>query len=255
MFMIRGLGTEAFMNNPIPVRIRKFLGLSDPDPSLFAWIRIWIRILPSSSKNSEKNLDFYSFMTSKVTFYLWRNGNVLSKSNRQKKYYFCWHLEGHWRKKQELDPDPLVRGTDPDPNRNVMDPEHWSEHWFICFPDPLVRGTDERIRVRIRTKGHGSGTLVTLIRTSYRRLLITKEESDRAEARVRMLGGGIVCSDAVLLLAPDCCCCCGYCGCCCCCSCCRCCCCRWAASSCRISREGGAGLEKLPTRWLWPVLP
>ncbi len=39
----------------------KFLGLSDPDPSLF--VQIWIRILLSSSKKSKKNLDFYRFAT------------------------------------------------------------------------------------------------------------------------------------------------------------------------------------------------
>jgi hypothetical protein len=33
------------------IRIRKFLGLLEPDPSLFVIrILIWIRILPSSSK-------------------------------------------------------------------------------------------------------------------------------------------------------------------------------------------------------------
>ncbi len=36
-------------------------------------------------------------------------------------------LEGHWRKEQdpELDPDLLVRGTDPDTYPNVIDAEHW----------------------------------------------------------------------------------------------------------------------------------
>jgi hypothetical protein len=30
-------------------------------------------------------------------------------------FFFFWHLEGHWRKKQDLDPDPdlIVRVTDP----------------------------------------------------------------------------------------------------------------------------------------------
>ncbi len=26
---------------------------------------------------------------------------------------FCWRLEGHWRKEQDPEPDPLVKGTDP----------------------------------------------------------------------------------------------------------------------------------------------
>jgi hypothetical protein len=35
------------------------LDLPDLDPSFF----VWIRILPSSSKNSKNNLDFYCFVT------------------------------------------------------------------------------------------------------------------------------------------------------------------------------------------------
>jgi hypothetical protein len=54
--------------------IRKFLGLPDPDPSLF----VRIRILPSSSIKSKKNLDFYCFVTFKNYI------NVPSKSNRRK---------------------------------------------------------------------------------------------------------------------------------------------------------------------------
>jgi hypothetical protein len=34
------------------IRIRNFLGLTDPDPSLFIRIRIWIRSRPSSSKKA-----------------------------------------------------------------------------------------------------------------------------------------------------------------------------------------------------------
>jgi hypothetical protein len=37
-----------------------FLAIQDPDPSFF----VRIRILPSSSKESEKNLGFYCFVTS-----------------------------------------------------------------------------------------------------------------------------------------------------------------------------------------------
>jgi hypothetical protein len=41
-------------------KIYKFLGLPDPDPSLFVWIRIWfqirIQILPSTSKIVRKTL-------------------------------------------------------------------------------------------------------------------------------------------------------------------------------------------------------
>ncbi len=56
----------------------------------------------------------------------------MSRINVKTKIVFCWHLEGQWRKKQDPDPDPLVRGMDPRiririPLQNVMDPEHWSE--------------------------------------------------------------------------------------------------------------------------------
>jgi hypothetical protein len=37
------------------ILIRMFLGLPDPDPSLF----LWIRIFSSTSKKSKENLDFY----------------------------------------------------------------------------------------------------------------------------------------------------------------------------------------------------
>jgi hypothetical protein len=47
-------------------RIRMFLDLPDPDPSLF----VRIRIFPSSSKNSNKNLDFLLFFDFFMTFYL-----------------------------------------------------------------------------------------------------------------------------------------------------------------------------------------
>jgi hypothetical protein len=32
----------------------------------------------------------------------------------------------------ELDPDPLVRSSDPDPHQNVTDPQHCG----FCHPDP-----------------------------------------------------------------------------------------------------------------------
>jgi hypothetical protein len=58
------------------------------------------------------------------------NGGVPSKRNKhknlEKKIIFCWHLEGHRQKEQDLELDPC--------------------------PDPLDKGTDLRIRIRIRTK-------------------------------------------------------------------------------------------------------
>jgi hypothetical protein len=43
------------------------------------------------------------------------DGNVPSKRNKyknlEKQILFCWRLEGHRRKEQDLDPNPLVKGT------------------------------------------------------------------------------------------------------------------------------------------------
>ncbi len=39
---------------------------------------------------------------------------ISNKLKNWKKTFFCWHLEGQWRKY----PDPLVRGVDPDPYQN-----------------------------------------------------------------------------------------------------------------------------------------
>ncbi len=56
---------------------------------------------------------------------------------------FSCHLEGHWRKYQDPEPDtesdpdnpnpdPLVRGADPDPHQNVTDPQYrWD---YLCSP-------------------------------------------------------------------------------------------------------------------------
>ncbi len=62
------------------------------------------------------------------------DANKPSKRNEQKILeiiIFCWHLEGHLRKEQEPDPAPLVRGTDPHPYQNIMDPEHCKKSLFL----------------------------------------------------------------------------------------------------------------------------
>ncbi len=61
------------------IRICMFLGLQDPDPSLF----VRIRILPSSSKNKRKPW-FLPFCDFFMTFYLKAAVNVPSKSKKQK---------------------------------------------------------------------------------------------------------------------------------------------------------------------------
>ncbi len=60
------------------IRIRKFRATRIP-------IRWGIRILPSSSKNSKKNLDFYSYVTSLYFLSLKKDVSVPSKSQKIRK--------------------------------------------------------------------------------------------------------------------------------------------------------------------------
>ncbi len=53
-----------------------------------------------------------------LTFYLWKMmqmyfQKIISRKNCVK-ICFCWHLEGQWQKYQDPDPDPLIRGMDPE---------------------------------------------------------------------------------------------------------------------------------------------
>jgi hypothetical protein len=74
-----------------------FLGLPDPDPSLF----VRTRILPSSSKNRKKALISYCLMTSPYHFLSLKHvvnvGTIPYLKNMQKtvkkKIIFCCHLE------------------------------------------------------------------------------------------------------------------------------------------------------------------
>ena len=72
-----------------------------PDPFQIEstyYIRIRIRILLLSCKNSKKNLDSYYFVTLFDFLSLKNDVNVASKRNKQKncvkKLVFSWHLEG-----------------------------------------------------------------------------------------------------------------------------------------------------------------
>ncbi len=98
------------------IRIRRmhmFLGFPDPHPDPLV---TRIRILPSSSTNSKKNLDFYCFVTSLRLFtgvsdshpypYVFRPPGSASGSVRQR-----YGSE---------DPDPH-----PDLYQNFTDPQHW----------------------------------------------------------------------------------------------------------------------------------
>ncbi len=100
---------------------------------LFEQILIRLRILQSNSKKLRKSLIFTVLGLLYEVLSL-KNDVKPFKRNKQKfretKIIFCWHLEGYWRKEQDLEPDPLVKGTDP--------------------------------RIWIHTKCHGSGTRVTV---------------------------------------------------------------------------------------------
>jgi hypothetical protein len=64
-----------------------FLGLPDPDPSLFVRIRIWI--LPSTSKKSKINFYFFILFYDFFDFLLLKTDvNVPSKSYQQIFNYF-----------------------------------------------------------------------------------------------------------------------------------------------------------------------
>jgi len=74
------------------IRCRKFLGL--PDPQLF--VRIRIRILPSTRKKITKNLDFYSFAVLQLfnnLLPLKIDVNIPAVSNKQKKIFFVGTLK------------------------------------------------------------------------------------------------------------------------------------------------------------------
>jgi hypothetical protein len=115
----------------------------DPDPALDPNLST---ILLSSSKKSKKNLDSYCFVTSFALFilYLENDINVPTKSNNQKNFFklvFCW---GSCRSMKKIAGSGSASGSgsaygsgsisqrhgseDPDPHRNVMDPEHWILH-------------------------------------------------------------------------------------------------------------------------------
>ncbi len=78
-----------------PRSLIKKIIYSRPDPDVFEAPRIQplfvrIRILPSSNKNSKKNLDFYCSVTSLWLFLILQNDvNVPSKCNKQKCFWLA----------------------------------------------------------------------------------------------------------------------------------------------------------------------
>ncbi len=92
---------------------------------------------------------------------------VTSRKNCVKKFVFCWHLEGQWRKYQDPDQDQ--------------------------YPDPLVRGMDPRIRIRTKISWiRKTATLdkslhalvVTAVLKAYMSLMLLcgREDEERAWA-------------------------------------------------------------------------
>ncbi len=112
-----GSGSTCFLTSQIRIRIHQ----SE------VWIRI--RILPSSCKNSKKNLDSFYFVTHFDFLSLKNDVNVPSKSNTQKKKVF---LLASWRSMTKIagsgsgSTSQKHGSEDPDPDlpQNVMDPEH-----------------------------------------------------------------------------------------------------------------------------------
>ncbi len=116
-----------------------FLDLPDPNSSLF----VRIRILWSSSKNSEKNLDFYYLWLLDYLLYLKKDVNVPAKSNKPKNLE-TYVLLVSWKKQTKRAGSGSEPGTetgsgsvsqwfgptDPDPYQIVTDQQHGS---FINF--------------------------------------------------------------------------------------------------------------------------
>ncbi len=127
-----------------------FLGLPGPDPLVRGTVRIWIRIFPSSSKNSKKNLYFYCFVTSLwiLIFEEWLNVPSKSTGNKQKKLDFLGCLEGHWQKEQdpEPDPNPLVkRAKDPRIRIRTNMSQIWTR--YVPFTDKKLLNMGKSLAV------------------------------------------------------------------------------------------------------------
>ncbi len=106
-----------------------FLGLLDPDPSLF----VRIRILTSTSKKERKRNTLISTILCILSDFssLKTDVNVPSISNKQKKLLKILFVLASCQpltKKQDLDGSVIQchchGSADPDPYQNVKDPQH-----------------------------------------------------------------------------------------------------------------------------------
>ncbi len=118
-------------NLPV-LRIYMLLGLLDLNPDPLVWIRkrirLQIRILLSSNKNSKKNLDSYCFVTSFRLFIFKNAVNISSKSYKQKNLIKKLVFFGVLKVNDENSRIRRRGSVDPDPHQNVMDPQHWNLH-------------------------------------------------------------------------------------------------------------------------------
>jgi hypothetical protein len=67
----------------------------------------------------------------------------ISIKTLEKKIIFCWCLKGHWRKEQDPEPDPLVKGTDPMKRirTKILRIERISDGYHRSMPKKKVKGT------------------------------------------------------------------------------------------------------------------
>ncbi len=119
-----------------PTVIRMFLGLPDPhpDPLVTSNVPIRLRILPSSSKNSKKNLEFYCFLTCQWLLIFEEYLKCTSVPNPHSDLYVFGPpgsaSESVSRRYESEDPA--------DPYQNVTDPQH-CYRYFLQYPVPLQK--------------------------------------------------------------------------------------------------------------------
>ncbi len=96
---------------------------------------------------------------------------VISSKPLCKNLVFCWRLEGQWRKQQDPDPDPLVRGMDP--RVRIHTKMSWIRNTGLHFSAPLVGWVIAqaqvikagfRIQIRIRMNRSGLAWIQIQIR-------------------------------------------------------------------------------------------
>ncbi len=120
--------TEFVRYSVLWIRIRKYLGLLDLDPSLF----VRIRILLSSSKKRKTLISTVLLLLHDFFYFLKTYLDVSSKSNKQKprkKTKFCCALKATDKKNRIWIRICQWNGSaNPDPCQNIPDPKYWFNH-------------------------------------------------------------------------------------------------------------------------------